>query len=282
MREQTLNSEPWEGAERTRYAIAVVAVVAAFGGCDAGKTKIIGADFPASLCDQPPTAPPAGFDPFYEKYYDANGIPVLSSGAVSDTALASACVIAARMLSVRDDVRETMIDQEMRIAIIGRDEVTTHIPEYSNLYSMFPGQEWDALRGVGATLLIPVSSSGEENLLCLAGDRFEGENILVQTFATAVLLGLEATDATFDSRLNAAYSAAVDADKWRDTYARANAIEYFAVGTQVWFDARPNVSPPDGNRNDINTREELRSYDPTLAALIAEVMPDDAWRPKCP
>ena len=34
--------------------------------------------------------------------------------------------------------------------------------------------------------------------------------------------------------------------------------------------------------NEINTRAELRAYDPTLAALVAETMPDDAWRPKCP
>jgi len=186
------------------------------------------------------------------------------------------------MLSVRADVRATMIEQQMRVTVIGDAEVTTDVPEYRNLYQMFPNGDWDSLRGVGATINIPVASAGEENLACLAGDWFAGENILVQTFATSVLLGLEATDSTFDARLDAAYRAAIDADKWRDTYARTNTIEYFAVGTQVWFDARPNVSPPDGNRNDINTRAELRSYDPTLAALIGEVMPDDAWRPKCP
>ena len=260
----------------------MLAATFALGACDAGETKIIGSHASYAMCTVAPAAPPAGVDPFYDKYYDVNGIPVMSSAAVPDTTLASACTIVAHMLSRRADVRETMIDQQMRVAVIGDAEVTTDVPEYSNLYQMFPGQEWDALRGVGSTLLIPVASAGEENLACRAGDRFAGENILVQTFATSVLLGLEATDSTFDARLNAAYRAAVDADKWRDTYARTNAIEYFAVGTQVWFDARPNVFPPDGNHGDINTRAELRAYDPTLAALIGEVMPDDAWRPKCP
>jgi len=265
----------------TPLAFALAAVFT-LGACDAGETKIIGSHAAYAMCAVAPAAPPAGTDPFYGKYYDVNGIPVMSSSAVSDTALAAACTIVAHMVSTRADVRETMIEQQMSVAVIGDGEVTTDVPEYSNLYQMFPGQDWDGLRGVGATILIPVASAGEENLACLAGDWFAGENVLVQTFATSVLLGIEATDSTFDARLETAYRAAVAADKWRDTYARTNTIEYFAVGTQVWFDARPNVSPPDGNRNDINTRDELRSYDPTLAALIGEVMPDDAWRPKCP
>ena len=272
MRRQALARPP-------AYALAAAVALVA---CDAGETKIIGSHAAYAMCTAAPAAPPTGVDAFYKKYYDVNGIPVMSSSAVSDTALASACTIVAHMVSVRPDVRATMIEQQMRVAVIGYGEVTTDVPEYRNLNQMFPGQEWDDLRGVGSTLLIPVASAGEENLACLADDWFAGENILVQTFATSVLLGLEATDSTFDARLDAAYRAAVDADKWRDTYARTNAIEYFAVGTQVWFDARPNVTPPDGNRNDINTRDELRSYDPTLAALIGEVMPDDAWRPKCP
>ena len=118
--------------------------------------------------------------------------------------------------------------------------------------------------------------------MCRTGDWFAGEHLLVQTFATAVLLGLEDVDATFNSRLEAAYDDARAAGLWQDTYARVNAIEYFAEGAQAWFDANPDVSPPDGTHNDINTRAELRNYDPTLAALIGEVMPDDAWRPKCP
>src|SRR5262249_46882653 len=144
----------------------------------------------------------------YGKYLDARGVPVLSSSDVSDTAITAACTIAFHMLSTRDDVRDSMVRQNMSIAVIGINEVTTNIPEYRNLYQMFPGQDWDSLRGVGATLQIPVSSAGEENLLCLANDLFAGEQILVQTFATAVLLGVEDVDSTFESRLRASYDEA--------------------------------------------------------------------------
>jgi hypothetical protein len=247
-------------------------------GCDAGKTKIIGTEW----CGMAPGAPSDTTDPFYRKYLDGRGIPVQSSAAVSDAALGAACMVVVRMLSMRDDVREAMVGQEMRVAVIGLDEVTTDMPEYRDLYTMFPGQDWDALRGVGATLRIPVSSVGEENLLCLATDVNAGGHVLVQSFATSVLLGVEAIDSTFDSRLKEAYDAAISAGRWEDTFLRLNTIEYFAGGVQAWFDASVEASPPDGTHNEVNTRAELRDYDPMLAALIAEVMPDTAWRPQCP
>ena len=262
-------------------ALATVGVAAA-AGCDAGKTKLIGSDDPVAHCLRAPTAPPAGTPAFYKKYLDAYGIPVQASAAVSDTALASACLIAVNMVRFRADVRAKLIQQRQRVAVLGLTEVTTDVPEYANLYAMFPG-DWDALRGVGATIAIPVSSVGEENLLCQTNDPYAGERVLVQTFATAVLLALERLDgSTFGSRVTAAYDAAMRAGLWQNTYAMENRIEYYAVGVQAWFDAKPDVSPPDGVHNDINTRAELIAYDPVLAQLVAESMPDDDWRPTCP
>src|SRR6188768_677040 len=97
-------------AAAKRAALAVLAAAVSLAGCDAGRTKIIGADYPVPSCDVV-AAPPAGIDPFYQKYRDANGIPVLASAAVADTAVASACVVVVRMLSARDDVRQRMIAQ---------------------------------------------------------------------------------------------------------------------------------------------------------------------------
>jgi hypothetical protein len=269
----------------SRLVAAFAAVgVAAGAGCDAGKTKLIGYEDPVARCLLPPTAPPAGTPAFYQKYLDGYGIPVQASAAVSDSALASACLIAVNLVRFRADVREKLIQQRQRVAVLGLDEVTTDVPEYANLYAMFPnGPNWDAVRGVGATIALPVSSAGEENLLCLANDRFVGEQVLVLTFATAVLLALERVDgSTFGSRLDATYDAAMRAGLWQNTFAAENPIAYYAAGVQVWFDASPDVSPPDGNNNEINTRAELVQYDPLLAGLVAESMPDDDWRPSCP
>jgi len=265
---------------RRSVALAALAL-AALAGCDAGKTKLIGADF----CAEPPGPPPPALrvDAFYGKYLDGAGVPVLSSPAVDDAAVTAACSIVVHMLSLRADVRQRMVDLDMSVAIIGVGEVTTDIPEYAYLNSMFPTQDWNRLRGVGATKQIPVSSVGEENLLCLQGDMFAGEQLLVQTFATGVQLAVEDVDDTFMARLDAAFDAAKSAGLWTSTYAHQNDIEYYAEGVQSWFDANHYVAQPDGNNGPIATRGQLQAYDPALATLIGETMRSDSWRPmKCP
>lgn len=248
-------------------------------GCDAGKTKLIGADY----CASAPGKPPPGTDPFYTQYLDAAGVPVMSSSVVDSQAVVDACMIVAHMLSLRADVRQEMVNLNMSVAVIGVGEVTTDIPEYKNLNTMFPMQDWNRLRGIGATKPIPVSSVGEENLLCLQGDMFAGEQLLVQTFATGVLLAVQDVDNTFTSRLDAAFQAATSAGLWKNTYASQNDIEYYAEGVQSWFDANHYVMTADGNNGPISTRGELQAYDPALAMLIAETMRSDSWRPMmCP
>ncbi|HEY7374209.1 MAG TPA: hypothetical protein VIF57_18750 [Polyangia bacterium] len=266
---------------RRSLPIALLALAGGLG-CDAGTTKLIGEDF----CSMAPDVPPAalGVGAFYAKYLDASGVPVLSSAAVDNQAVVAACKIVVHMLSLREDVRRRMVRLDMSVAIIGAGEKTTDIPEYRNLYTMYPNtSDWDNLRGIGATKVIPVSSVGEENLICLANDVFAGEALLVQTFATGVQLAVEDVDNTFESRLNAAYQAARTTGLWANTYASQNDIEYYAEGVQSWFDANKYVAMPDGNNGPISTRGELQAYDPALASLIGETMRADKWRPPvCP
>jgi len=268
---------------RSPRTLGLVAALLAVIGCDGGQLIYIGSDSSALTCRVTPSEPPPGrFPPFYAKYIDANGIPILASSRPDDEALVRACLIVVHMISARDDVRQAMIAREMRVGVIARGEVTTDLPDYSDLYAAFPGTDWDALRGVGATIQRPMSSFGEENMLCNDQDAYHGENVLVQTFASSVLLGVEAVDSGFDRRLQNAYTNATQTRLWQNTFALETVVAYYQSGVQAWFDATPNTSPPDGLHNDINTRDELRGYDPTLAALVAETMPDDSWRPGCP
>jgi len=260
------------------------AALLVLSACDAGETLDIGADARSAACNAPPTAPPAALalDPFYAQYLDAAGIPVVSSAAVPPQALALSCLTVEHMLKQRPDVQQAMVTLDMRVAVIARGEVTTDLPEYADLNTAYPGTNWDALRGVGATLVRPVSSVGEENVLCLADDPYRGESILVQTFATAVLLGVENVDSSYQARLGQAFTAAMSAGLWQSTFATQNQIEYYAMGVQDWFDAGGQAVPADGVHNQIHTRDGLEAYDPGLAGLVGETMPDDAWRPHCP
>jgi len=133
-----------------------------------------------------------GFDPFYTRHCDAFGIPVLASGDVDPAALEATAELVVAMIGHRPDLIDTMVDGGLRIGVIGRDQVTSDMPEYRDIYEQFPGTDWDTrARGLGATPFIPLSTVGEENVLCLADDPYLGESILVHEFAHTVhVMGL--------------------------------------------------------------------------------------------
>jgi peptidyl-prolyl cis-trans isomerase A (cyclophilin A) len=88
-------------------------------------------------------------------------------------------------------------------------------------------------------------------------------------------MGLNTVDPGFEGRLQAAYAAARAGGLWQGTYAITSVGEYWAEGVQNWFDDnREN----DALHNHVNTRAELKAYDPALAALCAEVFGDRPWR----
>lgn len=214
-------------------------------------------------------------DPFYRKSVVlAGGFPVVGSEKVSDAALLEAAHIVRSMLDGRDDILRAMARNRVRLTVMAVPERTCDVPEHSDLT---PPAYWNRrARGLGATPHRPSVSCGEENLLCCPGDPYSTENILVHEFAHAIhQMGLSTVDPTFDRRLREAYDAALKDGKWKDCYAAENHFEYWAEGVQSWFDTnREN----DAIHNHVNTREELKDYDPALAALCREIFGDKEWR----
>ena len=223
--------------------------------------------------------PPAesGFDPFYEKYVDLEGFPIIASARVADEALLQARRLMREMLADRRDVIATLAANSVRVSIMAAGSVITEIPELSDLYEVFPGTDWDNRTrggGVGPTFARPVLAIAEENLLCSSTDLFPYEDIFVHEAAHAVLnmgIELQSGGAAFRQRLEQTYQDAVNAGLWQHTYAAENADEYWAEGVQSWFDVN---DPPGPIHNDINTRRELEEYDPALAALVREALGD--------
>jgi len=218
------------------------------------------------------TAPPAelGLNSFYKKYISASGYPIVSSEKVNDYALREAAYLVDMMLVKRPDVRDAMIKSGSRLIVMAHDEYTTEIPEHSRLK---PAEFWDArARGLGGSQTDPVCSCGEENLLAFEGDPYHKENILIHEFAHNLhLRGLVNVDPTFDDRLKATYETAMKAGLWKHKYASMNHHEYFAEAVQSWFD---NNREDDHDHNHVNTRKELKEYDPALAKLCEEVFGD--------
>lgn len=238
------------------------------------------------------TAPPAALDvdPFYKKYTDALGIPILSSEKAPDAALLVARDIVIAMLAKRPDLRQEMIKKKMRVGVMAQSEVTTDIPEHRNrkkpgrddprltpaeranydrpggIGSMTDKEYWDRrARGLGGN----PTTCAEENLLGYPGTRYYGENILVHEFAHAIMgVAIRTADPQLYEEIQAAYREAMAKGLWKGHYASTNANEYWAEGTQFWFWS--NYEYRDGRRR-VQTPDDLKEYDSRLYELLSRV-----------
>lgn len=227
------------------------------------------------VTDQVPvvSAPPdsLGLDPFYKKYLDANGIPVISSENVPDEALVKVMEVVNRMMQDMPEVRNKMISYDARVGIMSKDEVTTDIPEHAFLANDTVTNWDERARGLGGTIAVPITTCAEENVLCYSQDPYAAEDILIHEFSHAIhLMGIMQLYSDFVPQLTQAYNQALAAGKWQDTYAASNVEEYWAEGVQDWFNCNAQSDPPNGIHNHVNTRAELMEYDMGLYNLIEQ------------
>ncbi len=220
------------------------------------------------------------FDPFYEKYCDAGGIPIISSGDVSDLALQQAYYIVSSMLAPIPEARAELVAYGAYFGVIGAEEELTDMPEYAHMDSAY----WDQrARGLGGSYGSPITTAAEENLLCLPWDRYFGESIAVHEFAhTISLMGLGDSFDILLEEFTDLYQSAIRQGLWLHTYAMTDIGEYWAEGVQSYFNTNLESDPADGVHNYVNTREELEAYDQALHDFIARMFNDYRWTPICP
>ena len=211
-------------------------------------------------------------EPYYTQYADANGIPILTSDSPPDNAIDLACRLVIEMVSERDDVRKALIENKVHFTVIGEDEKTNDVPEYAYLDDSINTRA----RGLGGN----PGMCAEESILCGASDRWRGESICVHEFAhTISLYGMYDADPTFEDRLVKAYEAAKKAGRFADTYAMENEQEYWGEVVQDWYYTNLESDPPNGVHGPIDTREELKAYDPAAYALVDELLSDKvSWQ----
>ncbi len=221
-------------------------------------------------------------DPFYKKYVDAQGIPVLASEKVPDAALLVARDIVNSMLAMRPDIRKALIARRWRTGVIAEVEMTMDIPEYAKMKR--PGASRDEpveqadrdyhanrSRGLGGN----PTTGAEENLLGYPNTRYWGEHIFVHEFAHAIMGGgIRDVDPAMHAEIRTAYDEAMAAGKYlhadgRKHYATTNAGEYWAEGVQWWFFS--NYGECFAGNVRVETPEEFAAYDPKLDELISRV-----------
>jgi len=187
----------------------------------------------ASSCRSSPSV--EAIDPpeqgFYGKRLRYAGIQIKAHGSVDDRALVAARDKLERMLRSNPFVGANLVAAGAELHVIGAEQGTSDLPENRHL----KGRPYEGTltidertRGTGGL----AASCGEENLLKLARDRYEGRDICVHEFAhTIYSIGVdEETRALFAAR----YSAATARGLWNGTYAGTNPHEFFAE-LSMWY-----------------------------------------------
>ena len=231
------------------------------------------------------SSPPASLylDPFYKKYVNVNGIHIISSWRVPDSAIQAACrTIDFMTKGLPAQVLESMVNRDTKVGIMARYEGTTDIPEHKHLANDTT-INWDVrARGLGGSLELPLTTCAEENILCYQIDKYHAEDILIHEFAHTIhCVGIIPTDSTFNEKLQLLLDAAITEGKYLNTYAKTNIWEYWAEGVQNWFNVNAEVEKPDGKHNFLNTREELILYDPAFYELLSIYFPANNECPSC-
>lgn len=234
-----------------------------------------------------PPPPALKLDPFYAKSLDARGIAVSASNAVPDKALRIARQLVMEMLAHRPDLARALVASGQRVMVMGVDEQTLDVPEQRDwkkpaiddprltrcerkLYDERIGRLTDReywgrrARGMGGLL----TSAATENLFAIPGTKYYGETILVHEFSHAILYAVETVDPGLYARVEAAYAAAKDKGLWTGEYGATTVQEYWAEGTQFWFNSN-KLAVVDGVR--ILSDADLERHDPALAGVLRAV-----------
>lgn len=231
-------------------------------------------------------SPPDGFPSFYKKYLNANGIPILASENVRNQALIRARHTVINMLSFRPDILAQLKINRLRVGIVADEEVTSDLPEYSDVENK---KEFNSrARGYGGSIEEPFVSVAEENLMRdgkqnppVRKDEWASMDVFVHEFAHGMYFnGLNYTDKEFEKNLKKIYENSLKKGLWQNTYAASNIKEFFAECVGAWFDVKTEGKKGgDGTNNSINTREELKQYDPEMYQFLLRIFPNNKWRP---
>ena len=138
------------------WLLALVAVTACQQTKQQEATETEVLDIPECVVTTPPDS--LNLDPFYKKYVDVNGIALISSWRVPDSAFVAAHRTLYAMTSMLPEaVLDSMVNRGTRVAIMARYEGTTDIPEHHDLINDTT-LNWDLrARGLGGDLNLPLT-----------------------------------------------------------------------------------------------------------------------------
>lgn len=235
------------------------------------------------------TAPPERFaiDPHYTKFTWARELPVIGRGA-SDAAMLRANAIVRRMFAYRHDVLKALINDGVKLVVLGADESLAELPGLpEEIDGLARTMDYDP-----RTKLVVVA---EENVLGSPAEEMVGDSQVIRVLAKAALavtgsrpfdpdhrnagwgaqqyeLDVIRLDERFGERVARLHAEVMERGMWLGTAAVNSPADYWATGVLAYFDAVGEDEPPRDFAFPVRTREQLEIYDPPLFELVRETM----------
>lgn len=230
------------------------------------------------------TATPGGLTPKYAPFapLQAQVVPigpvyVTADATVPAQALRDAGVVLTIMLKHRPDIGNTLRQYGVFTVIASRSQRICDLPyfvQYKNDTALC-----NALGegGAGGTTTNPVTACDEQNLLGEPGDPYDrydrspgsySQNICVHELAHTIMnVGLSQAER---NRIEARFLAVRQTGLWTGDYAMTNAMEFWAVMSQFYFQAGPE-HPYSAFHHIPNGSVALKRYDPQTFALLDSI-----------
>jgi alpha-glucosidase len=202
---------------------------------------------------------------FFAKGLDYEGVLIKAPTNVVDEALFAARDRLSMMLSNLPSVRVKLHAAGAELHIIGRDQVTTDLPEWRHdkgkALAEYKGLTRDQrTRGMGGL----ITSCGEENLLKLEKDRYRGRDICVHEFAHNILG--HGVSREVRQKVREQYRRSLDRGLWVGSYAASNYDEFFAELAMWYFGTHGDLGMK--GAKPANGRDGLKVYDPEAFMLL--------------
>ena len=202
--------------------------------------------------------------PYYQKYLDVDGVPVLAPSSVTDEELYQVRDTMLAMLSDRQDIHDTMVQHGFRILIYAdrfeKGGRITDIPEFSEV-----GFSESVAGAAGRTIYGWVAGAPETARHC--------NDVFIHEYAHLVEDALRLQPGggeEFLARLQSAYRTAILRGRWEDAYAGTSFLEYWAEVVRFWF-TPSHFAGLYGSQY-----QTLAQFDPIAAALVADVFGNPA------
>ena len=136
------------------------------------------------------------------------------------------------------------------------------------------------MEGFGGTVELPTTALATANV---ERDRehamYPDTNVMAHEFGHAFhLIGIKTADPELFDEIDATYEKVVlQEGKWANSYAGSNRDEYFGQLAAMWFNGQAETQTWNGVLGPVNTRDELKEYDPESYALLEKIFPADKY-----